>query len=116
MGVPRLSPPPPPPPPPPTPWGVQRVEEVWTTFGPNLAPKAPETFFWHTLGAKNWLHPLCVCSKCSELYGEFKYACKTGKFFSLLTPPPKVWVWAIFFLQKPHICVFKMISATRGSL
>ena len=32
MGAPRLTPPPP--------WEVQSVEEVWTTFGPNLAPKA----------------------------------------------------------------------------
>ena len=31
-------------------WEVQNIEEVWTTFGPTLAPKAPETFYWHTAG------------------------------------------------------------------
>ena len=30
-------------------WEVQSVEEVWSTFGPNLALKAPKLFFWHTL-------------------------------------------------------------------
>ena len=35
-------------------------------------------------------------------------------------PPPEIWLqglepqWVNFF-QKPHICVFKMISTTRGS-
>ena len=33
-----------------TPWEeVQIVEEVWSTFGPNLAPMAPEIFFGHTV-------------------------------------------------------------------
>ena len=29
---------------------VQNIEEVRTTFGLNLAPKAPEFFFEHTVG------------------------------------------------------------------
>ena len=35
-----------PPPSPPSPWEVQFVEVVRTTFGSNLAPKAPSFFFF----------------------------------------------------------------------
>ena len=38
---------------PPPPWEVQSVEEVWTTFGLDLAPKAPEIFLGLTVGGKN---------------------------------------------------------------
>ena len=46
------------------------------------------------LGGKNRLHPLCVCSKCSEFYGELRYACTPGEYFLPLTfapspPPPR---------------------------
>ena len=74
---------------PPPPREVQSVEEIWTTFGPNLAPQAPDFFFWHTVGGKNLLHLPCVCSKCSECYGEFKYACKPGTKVLPLTFPPQ---------------------------
>ena len=79
------------------------------------------------MGVTNGLHPLCVCSKCSEFCGEFKCACKTGGGNSPLTfptkpspPPPKSGCWGldpqwVNCFQKPHICVFKMMSLTAGS-
>ena len=86
-------------PPPPRRSKVLRRSGPHFTFGPNLAPKALEKIFWHPVGGNIWLHPLCVCSKCSEFYGEFKCARKTGKQFSPLTfpnqPPPHPQIWLL---------------------
>ena len=46
---------------PPSPQGVQNVEEVWTTFGPNLVPKAPEKVLAYGGGGRiSFFYPLCV--------------------------------------------------------
>ena len=56
--------------PPPTPWGVQRVEVVRTTFGPNLAAKVPDFFFGYMVRAKISLHPLvCMLKMLRILWG-----------------------------------------------
>ena len=65
---------------------IQFVEVVRTTFGPNLALKAPGFFLrhmWHMMEYKDLRHPLCVCSKCSEFCGEIR-----EKFFTPDLPPP----------------------------
>ena len=67
------------------PWEVQSVEEVWSTFH--------------------------VGSKCSEFYGDFKYACKTGKKIFTADLCPQTWLlgpdpqWVNFFSKTPNMCV-----------
>ena len=51
------APPPPTLPPNPPLWDVHFVEVVWTTFGPNLVPKALDFFFWYMVGV---YFALCV--------------------------------------------------------
>ena len=64
------------------PWEVQFVQVVRTTFGPNLAPKAPIFFFfWCMVGVKNLLHRMCVCSKCSGFVGNSNVHAKQGQNF-----------------------------------
>ena len=66
-----LTPTPPHPHPPPK--NPQNISKVPTTFGSNVAPKAPAIFWWHM--AK--FYPKCGHSKCPEFHGESKRLCKT---------------------------------------
>ena len=63
---------------------AHHVEEVRTTFGPNLLPNAPDNFpLAYGQRLKFCVHFVCVCvcvcvsSKYSEFYGEFKDVRKT---------------------------------------
>ena len=103
-----------PPPIPSSPWDVQFVEVVRTTFGPNLVLKAP-IFFLVYGGGQKFTSP-SVCMLNSNVHA------KRGPSPPSAPPPPpkKIWLlglepqWVNFFL-KPHICLFKMMSATTGS-
>ena len=76
-------------PPRPPPLGVSKMLR-WS--GPHLAPtwrcRRRKCFFltirW---GVKFCFRPMCVYSKCSEFYGEFKYASKHEFFLEPLTFP-----------------------------
>ena len=59
----------------------QNVEEVQTTIGPNLVPKAPENFFSIRWRIKVRFHPICVYSECSDYCGEFQICVQNMKFF-----------------------------------
>ena len=90
-------------------------------FGPHLAqtfaPKAPEDFFWVTVGVKIDF-TLCVYAQNAQNFiGNSSMHAKQEKY---PPPPPNLTARtgppvAKIFFQNTHICVFKMISVTRGS-
>ena len=74
-------------------------------------------------GAKFRFRWMCVYSKCAESHGESSDGCKTWKHGNPDPPPPPQTSLlgsdpprGHIFFQKPHICVFGMISATRGCM
>ena len=102
--------------------------EMFRSSPPHLVLKMLEKFFYHMVGdVISVLSQVCFL-KCSEFHEESQYVCKTSRIFLTTnlphpapTPLRQFGCWArtshrVIFFQEPPICVFKMISATRGSV
>ena len=108
-----------------------KMAKMFRRSGPHLVPiwhrRRRKLGFSFRRGVKCRFHCMCLHSECSEFHGGYKYMnAKRDDLF--LTPdlphpalphvaagdgPPRGYS---FFVQDPHICVFNMTRATRGSL
>ena len=94
------------------------------TFGPNLAPKAPDNFFQHTMGGKSLFSPdVCTLKMLRVLWGiQMCMQNMRGNLtLTSLTQPPKPGCsdqspWGLEFFFKTPTYVFIMISAIRVSI
>ena len=69
-----------PPPLPLPPWEIQFVEVVRTTLGPNLAPKAPEFFFFGIWWGLKIYFTLCVYAQTAQIFvGNSNVHAKQGE-------------------------------------
>ena len=91
--------------------------------GPHLAPKAPANFFGIRQGVKTDF-TLCVYAQNAQNFmgNSNTHAKQEKKTFTpdpppppSVHPPPNLAAGTGSLVGKPHMCVFTMISATRGS-
>ena len=97
---------------PPHPQRAQNVLEIWTTFGPNLALKAPD-FFLAYLGGKIFVSAPCPCVNTENAQNFMRdpnvYVCVLTPDLPHPTPEPGCWDRTpggkFFFSKTRHLFV-----------